>query len=207
MRSIKGLLLAIVVMFAVSIVGYTMYSGVQTVSNNVAETQKDSNNHVEKVSAATDSTNEQKSSVKDEWKHPSEKKDYPDLTKFKDAFIRVSLDDQKVYIQNGKDILYTMKAATGEKGSETPKGTFEIQNRGDHFYNAESDEGANYWTSFKDWGVYLFHSVPTDKEGNYVESEAEKLGTPSSHGCVRLTIPDAKWINSTVPSGMKVIVE
>ncbi|MFC6176875.1 L,D-transpeptidase [Companilactobacillus huachuanensis] len=143
----------------------------------------------------------------DAWKHPSESKKYPDLDKHKDAYIEVSIPKQRVYIKENKDILYTMKAATGEKKSPTPKGTFQIQNRGDSFYNAESKEGANYWTSFKDWGVYLFHSVPTDKDGKYVEDEAHKLGKRSSHGCVRLTIPDAKWINSTVPDGMKVIVK
>ncbi|WP_338231537.1 L,D-transpeptidase [Companilactobacillus muriivasis] len=143
----------------------------------------------------------------DEWKHPSESKAYPDLNKYKDAYIEVSIAKQRVYIKNNNDVLYTMKAATGSKDSPTPKGNFQIQNRGDHFYNAESKEGANYWTSFKDWGVYLFHSVPTDEKGKYVESEAHKLGKPSSHGCVRLTIPDAKWINTTVPDGMKVIVK
>lgn len=148
-----------------------------------------------------------KKKVSDEWKKPSETKDYPDLNKYQDAYILVSIAKQRVYIKDGKNVLYTMKAATGDKSSPTPKGTFEIQNRGDHFYNEESKEGANYWTSFKDWGVYLFHTVPTDKEGKYVESEAEKLGERSSHGCVRLTIPDAKWINTSVPDGMKVIIE
>ncbi len=141
------------------------------------------------------------------WRKPSEAKSYPDLNKHKTAYLEVSIPKQRVYVKDGKDTLYTMKAATGEKKSPTPKGNFEIQNRGDSFYNEESKEGANYWTSFKDWGVYLFHSVPTDADGKYVESEAHKLGTPSSHGCVRLTIPDAKWINSSVPDGMKVVVK
>ncbi|APX73250.1 L,D-transpeptidase [Companilactobacillus allii] len=143
-----------------------------------------------------------------QWKHPSEKKDYPDLDKYKDAYIEVSIEDQKVYIKDGKDSnLYIMNAATGTKESPTPKGVFHIQNRGDSFYNPESKEGANYWTSFKDLGVYLFHSVPTDKEGKYDENEAHKLGERSSHGCVRLTIPDAKWVNTSVPDGMKVVVK
>lgn len=165
------------------------------------KTSKVASKHTKKV------TEKKKTKDLDEWKHPSESKDYPDLSKYPDAYIQVSIADQKVYIMDGKDTLYTMKAATGENGSPTPKGTFHIQNRGDSFYNAESKEGANYWTSFKDWGVYLFHSVPTDKDGKYVESEAHKLGQRSSHGCVRLTIPDAKWINTSVPEGMKVIVE
>ncbi|MCT6848759.1 MAG: L,D-transpeptidase, partial [Apilactobacillus kunkeei] len=28
----------------------------------------------------------------------------------------------------------------------------------------------------------------------------------NSHGCVRLSIPDAKWINSSVPTGTKVVI-
>ncbi|GEO63409.1 L,D-transpeptidase [Companilactobacillus nantensis] len=149
----------------------------------------------------------EKKKILNEWKHPSEAKDYPDLNKHQNAYLEVSIPEQRVYVKDGKKTLYTMKAATGEKKSPTPKGTFEIQNRGDSFYNESSKEGANYWTSFKDWGVYLFHSVPTDKNGKYVESEAHKLGKRSSHGCVRLTIPDAKWINASVPDGMKVVVK
>ena len=141
-----------------------------------------------------------------EWKYPSEKKDYPNLKEHKEAYIKVSLDKQRVYIKDENKILYTMKAATGDYSSPTPKGTFHIQNRGDSFYNSKSDEGANYWTSFKDWGVYLFHTVPTDKSGKYIENEAHKLGRPSSHGCIRLTVPDAKWINESVPDGMKVVI-
>ncbi|MQS88828.1 L,D-transpeptidase [Companilactobacillus mishanensis] len=204
MNRTRIIIITVVAFFAVAISGYTAFSATSHKTNLASKIELKDNNKIEKADAATDSDSV---SVKDAWKYPSEKKDYPNLDQHKDAFLRVSLDDQKVYIMDGNQVLYTMNAATGEKKSATPKGTFEIQNRGDHFYNASSDEGANYWTSFKDWGVYLFHTVPTDKAGNYVESEAEKLGTPSSHGCVRLTIPDAKWINSKVPSGMKVVVE
>ncbi|MQS52048.1 L,D-transpeptidase [Companilactobacillus mishanensis] len=204
MNRTRIIIITVVAFFAIAISGYTVFSATTNKTNLASKIELKDNNKIEKADAATDSDSV---SVKDAWKFPSEKKDYPNLDQHKDAFLRVSLDDQKVYIMDGNQVLYTMNAATGEKKSATPKGTFEIQNRGDHFYNASSDEGANYWTSFKDWGVYLFHTVPTDKAGNYVESEAEKLGTPSSHGCVRLTIPDAKWINSKVPSGMKVVVE
>lgn len=91
----------------------------------------------------------------------------------------------------------------------TPKGTFEIQaERGDHFYNAQSGEGANYWVSFKDHGIYLFHTVPVDANGNYVVSEAEQLGKSSnSHGCVRLSVADAKWFYENIKTGTKVVVE
>ena len=33
-----------------------------------------------------------------------------------------------------------------------------------------------------------------------------RLGINASHGCVRLSIENAKWIYNTIPSGTKVIV-
>src|SRR5699024_11470649 len=78
----------------------------------------------------------------------------------------------------------------------------------DLFYNAQSGEGANYWVSFKDHGIYLFHTVPVDANGNYVVSEAEQLGKSSnSHGCVRLSVADAKWFYENIKTGTKVVVE
>lgn len=141
------------------------------------------------------------------WKLPSETKAYPNLKKHKHAFIKVSIAKQRVYIMaSKKKVLYTMKCSTGKKSSPTPKGTFHIQNRGTHFYNASSKEGANYWTSFKGWGIYLFHSVPVNKHVKYVRSEAKKLGKRASHGCVRLSVADAHWIYSHVPYKMKVVI-
>lgn len=190
-------------MMALLTIGYATYSGnVTTTSAQATEKNDDKNQQSKKAIYKEDIKVSE-----DAWKYPSESKPYPNMSKHKNAYIKVSIADQRVYIIDNQSILYTMFAATGENKSPTPKGTFEIQNRGESFYNAESDEGANYWTSFKDWGVYLFHSVPTDKDGNYVENEAHKLGKSSSHGCVRLTIPDAKWINMNIPESMKVVVE
>ena len=64
--------------------------------------------------------------------------------------------------------------------------------------------GANWWVSF--YGDYLFHTVPTDSDGNYIVSEAEKLGRPASHGCLRLTVSDAKWIYDNIPDGTTVVI-
>ncbi|MGO1811179.1 MAG: L,D-transpeptidase, partial [Lacticaseibacillus paracasei] len=46
---------------------------------------------------------------------------------------------------------------------------------------------------------------PTDVGGQYIKNEAAKLGKePGSHGCVRLSIADAKWIFEHVPTGTPV---
>lgn len=141
-----------------------------------------------------------------DWQAPSQAKPYPDLQRYPHAWFDVSLKRQRLYIKNGQRTLYTMIISSG-KNATTPRGTFAIQaERGASFYNERLQEGANYWTSFLDHGVYLFHTVPTKADGSYNVSEAKRLGRPASHGCVRLTVADAKWLNESAPTGMKVVI-
>lgn len=148
-----------------------------------------------------------------DWHQPSERKAYPKIKPLEnDLTIRVSLRGNRVYILRENQVVYTMLASGGffKNGkSTTPTGTFKIQdNRGDSFYNPELNEGANYWTSWDKDNVYLFHTVPTKSNGKYNRKEAKKLGVNSaSHGCIRLSIPDAHWIMKNIPSGTKVIIK
>ncbi len=150
------------------------------------------------------------------WRLPSETVAYPDLKQLNDFWIKVVISKNRVYLMDGKKVVYTMYASAGEyerqadgkKKSTTPTGTYYIQaERGDSFYNPNLNEGANYWTSWLNHGEYLFHTVPTDANGNYKVAEAKKLGKkPASHGCIRLSVADAKWINQNVPQGTKVVI-
>lgn len=106
----------------------------------------------------------------------------------------------------GDKVYKQIKVSTGMKGHETPLGTFEIQNRGEWFYNDTYKQGAKYWVSFKNWGEYLFHSVAMDKDKNIIPEEEAKLGTPASHGCVRMPVEDAKWIYDNIPEKTKVVI-
>lgn len=144
-----------------------------------------------------------------DWRAPSEAKPYPDLTKVSNLWIKVSIAQQRVFIMDGEQVLYTMLCSTGAKTTPTPTGTFHIQaERGPEFYNKKSKEGAKNYVSFKDHGVYLFHSVPTDKAGNFIEAEAQELGhTANSHGCVRLSVADSEWFYNSIPEGTKVVIE
>ena len=143
-----------------------------------------------------------------DWLKPSQQVDYPDPAAHPGLSLEVSLQDQRVYVRDGSQLLYTMYASTGMDDS-TPKGSFRIQSeRGDHFYNPSEGMGARYYTSFLNHGVFLFHSVPTDSKGGYIKEEADMLGIrPGSHGCIRLTVPDARWIMQSVPTGTPVLVK
>jgi lipoprotein-anchoring transpeptidase ErfK/SrfK len=125
-------------------------------------------------------------------------------------WLKVSLDRQRVYVMSGDGCVYTMIASTGLDSPEddrTPQGVFYVQReRGLSFYSARLGEGARYWVSWLHHGEYLFHSVPTDAKGRIVEEEASKLGRKASHGCIRLSLPDAKWIYDNVRFGAKVVI-
>ena len=123
-------------------------------------------------------------------------------------WIKVSKEKQRVYIMKGSEIIYNMVCSTGldtSPDTSTPEGTFYIQKeKGTSFYNFAEKEGAEYWVSWKNHGEFLFHSVATDKNGNVIQSEAMKLGHKASHGCIRLAVPDAKWIYNNIKYSTKV---
>ncbi|MCI1974346.1 MAG: L,D-transpeptidase [Limosilactobacillus sp.] len=172
-----------------------------TVTKKVAQQQKTSSNS--KMRTPID------------WQKSSETKAYPDVSKLKHFWIKVDLKANRTYLYDGKHVVYTMYSTggiykkdpkTGKMKSMTPTGTFYVQQeRGDSFYNARLKEGANYYTSWLNHGEYLFHSVPTNSDGSYNKKEAAKLGkSTGSHGCIRLSVADARWMEENLPVGTKV---
>lgn len=150
-----------------------------------------------------------------DWRKSSETVPYPDLDHVKNLWVKVNLKTNRTYLYDGPKVIYTMYCTggiyqkdpkTGKMKSATPTGTFHVQQeRGDRFYNAKLQEGANFYTSWLNHGEYLFHSVPTKADGSYNRVEAAKLGkTQGSHGCIRLSVPDARWMEQNLPVGTKV---
>lgn len=141
----------------------------------------------------------------------SETVGYPNVSQLSNLWIHVEIGKNRVFIMNGNNIAYVMYCSAGyyQNGrSTTPTGTYYIQSeRGNSFYNGGLGEGANYWTSFLGHGVYLFHSVPTTVNGSYNQAEAAKLGVSTgSHGCIRLSVSDAKWFMNNIPTGTRVVI-
>lgn len=58
-------------------------------------------------------------------------------------------------------------------------------------------------------GGILFHSVYYYENGNpasLATAEFNKLGQAASHGCIRLTVADAKWIYDNCATGTQVVI-
>lgn len=120
--------------------------------------------------------------------------------------VHVDLNNQKTYIYSGSKnnwtLAKTFECSTGIKGSETPEGIFTIKEKGDWFFSETYDQGGKYWVQFS--GNYLFHSLPYNKDQSQIVDYT--LGKPSSHGCIRLSVSDSKWIYDNIPSKSKVII-
>ncbi len=121
------------------------------------------------------------------------------------VYVKLDRIPHEVFVYHGDQQVRRMTASGGRPGDETPEGTFRIQNRGYHFFSQKYGEGAYYWVRI--FGNYLFHSIPVDIEGKVIQEEAEKLGCPASHGCVRLSFEDAEWFYENVPDGALVVID
>lgn len=130
----------------------------------------------------------------------------------KGYFVRVDISEQRTYVYKDGKLIRTMICSTGieEENTKTPRGKYIINEtgykKGEWFYSKKYQEGAKYWVGFIG-GTYLFHSIPMDIDKNIIPSEAEKLGTPASHGCIRLSIEDAYWFYKSIPAGSGLSIE
>lgn len=130
---------------------------------------------------------------------------YGDKFNFKSKYgIAVSIDKQKVYVYDNNKLIKSMLCATGVEGSDTPTGRFKIETRAKWFFSQEYQEGGKYYLQFK--GDFLFHSVPCDRNKNVIPEEENKLGFKASHGCIRLSLDDSKWLYDTVPNQTDVVI-
>lgn len=82
-----------------------------------------------------------------------------------------------------------------EYGHETTMGIFQIQAPKGRFYQFVNLEAAQYLTLIR--SRTYFHSILYDKAENLnslIKESYDDLGTKASHACIRLTVPDARWI-------------
>jgi len=163
-----------------------------------------------------------------DWQKPSLSGKYPDLSPYygvKDKkyklWLDVSVKKQRVYVMLGKFQMYSMYASIGKNYErtkdfqKTPTGTFSLQKKhGTSYFDATKGYGAKYWTSFNGKGAYRFESVPFDKDGQVIESQAKRLGNKrvtekhniKNYGSIRLTVADAKWLQENIKPKTRVVI-
>ena len=127
--------------------------------------------------------------------------DYTDTANF---LIDVNLTAQQVTVLYKNVAIKTMACSGGKPETPTPQGTYTTNQKIYYAWIPKFAMGAYYWTRF--YGPYLFHSVPYDSAGNMMIEELNKIGSPVSHGCIRLVLEDAKWLYETLPLGIKISI-
>jgi len=121
-----------------------------------------------------------------------------------DYFIAVSKSERQVYIYHKENNSWVnIKVFTcniGATESPTIEGNFNSGLKGKHLKIDETY--VKYFTQIS--GNYLFHSVIYNEKGQVIDG---RLGEAVSHGCVRLSVKNAKYIYETIPArtGIKII--
>ena len=111
--------------------------------------------------------------------------------------------------ENGKYVrpVRYMLCGVGASATPTPTGTFKMEN---YRLRYERFNGTNcygqYWSILT--GRIYFHSILYNSfdAKDYTVTSYDNLGKAVSHGCIRLTVPDARWIYYNVAPGTEVVV-
>ncbi len=119
---------------------------------------------------------------------------------------------QSVVVVYGKDQdgkftrpVKSFVCSCGLPNTPTPIGSYKTS---DKYVWRALDGGVYGQYATRITGHILFHSVPyyQQDKGTLEAEEYNKLGTPASAGCVRLTVRDAKWIYDNCSSGTIVTI-
>jgi hypothetical protein len=98
-----------------------------------------------------------------------------------DLVARVDISDQAMYVYLGEVLVHVFPVSTGRAGYGTPPGSYQAQ------WLAASWRSRKYNNAPMPWAVFF--------KGGYAihgTTEVRRLGTPASHGCVRLHPANAK---------------
>ncbi|PIU08221.1 MAG: hypothetical protein COT31_03020 [Candidatus Moranbacteria bacterium CG08_land_8_20_14_0_20_34_16] len=119
-------------------------------------------------------------------------------------YIDINLETQILsFFENGK-ILDAYLISSGKRGMDTPQGETEIFNKTPRAYSKAYGLYMPNWMALKSDGKFGIHELP-EWSGGYKEGEAH-LGTPVSHGCVRLGVGSAKTLYDWAEIGTPVII-
>lgn len=117
--------------------------------------------------------------------------------------IEINLKNQKLIYYIGGQAWKEFTVSSGKSSTPTPKGTFKIVNKSKKAWSKAYGLWMPYWLGLDRGGIGI-HELPVWPNG-YREG-ANHLGTPVSHGCVRLGIGAAQYLYDRVDIGMEVII-
>lgn len=122
---------------------------------------------------------------------------------YEGKYIEVDLSSQVLYQYDGNQQIAHYIVSTGKWSTPTPIGTFTINDKNPRAYSSTFGLYMPYWMAFIG-SSYGFHELPEWPSG-YKEGQ-DHLGTPVSHGCVRLGVGSAATLYSWADIGTPVVI-
>lgn len=118
--------------------------------------------------------------------------------------IRVDLSEQKLYQELNGVVIATHPVSSGKARTPTPVGSFKIMTKSPRAWSGSAKLWMPYWMGFKGW-TYGIHELPEWPGGK--KEGKNHLGTPVSHGCVRVGEGVAKQLYDWTPIGTAVVIQ
>jgi lipoprotein-anchoring transpeptidase ErfK/SrfK len=112
-------------------------------------------------------------------------------------WVEVDLSDQALTAWQGDVPVFQTTVSTGKPGYRTLPGTFHVYVK----YPVTRMRGADYDTPDVPWTMYYYGGFAL--HGAYWH---DKFGTPVSHGCVNLRVPEAEALFNWAEVGTEVVV-
>ncbi|MBI3261491.1 L,D-transpeptidase/peptidoglycan binding protein [Candidatus Berkelbacteria bacterium] len=122
---------------------------------------------------------------------------------YEGKYIEVNLTTQTLYQFEGQNLIASRRVSTGKWSTPTPIGSFNINNKVGRAYSKRYNLYMPYWMAFNG-SSYGMHELP-EWPGGRKEGESH-LGTPVSHGCIRLGVGEAQQVYDWVDVGTPVVI-
>lgn len=119
-------------------------------------------------------------------------------------YIDINLSSQVMTLFENGVALDAHIISSGKRGMDTPRGEFAVQNKAPRPWSKQYGLYMPYWQAITPDGKYGIHELP-EWPGGYKEG-ANHLGTPVSHGCVRLGVGAAAQVYAWSDIGTPIVI-
>ncbi len=124
-----------------------------------------------------------------------------ELNRFEGKYIDVSLKNQQLCRVDSGQLIACYVISSGKASMPTPTGTFHITSKSPRQFSNKYKMWMPWWEQFS--GDYGLHELP---ETDTWKEVPDHLGTPISHGCVRLGVGPAEEVYNWTEIGTPVYI-
>ncbi|MDO4740331.1 MAG: FlgD immunoglobulin-like domain containing protein [Eubacteriales bacterium] len=109
---------------------------------------------------------------------------------------------QTMYVYKDGALIDRFKISSGKAAGSTPTGVFNLNNRKPYF--TVLGGGGICYDTLRVVGGVCIHRIP-EIGGSYATTEP-LLGSPASHGCIRVPVEKSTWLYEAIPDTTPIII-